>query len=564
MRSTINSYLEDYVRRGGETAFAHRRGLRWVRWSYRRVAETAYGFARELESRGVGKGERVLVWAANGPEWVAVFFGCALRGAVLVPLDVESTPDFVARVQAQTRARLVLYSAETKAQAVALGPPSLALEELESVVAGRPDSPYETGEISADDLVEIIYTSGTTAEPRGVCLTHRNLLANLAPLEEGMQKYLKWVRLVGPLRFICLLPLSHVFGQFMGILVPQLLGGEVIFLNALNPSEIVNTVRGRRVNVVVTVPRLLDSLREHVERREESRGLLADLRRRIERAEGAHPLKRLWLFRRVHRYFGWKCWAFVTGGATLAAGTETFWRRLGFAVVQGYGMTETASLVTVNHPFKTGRGSIGKTLRGQEVRLDESGEILVRGANVSPGYWRGPNGGGAREPIADGGWLRTGDLGAMDAAGNIYFRGRKKDVIVTAAGLNVYPEDIEAALNRQPEVKLSAVVGVEGPRGPEPLAVLILSDAGADPASVIERANESLARHQHVRRWQVWPDSDFPRTPTQKVRKRDILERLTPKRNGKNGDSNGSHVVESAAVNNSSHITQHSTLAPSP
>src|SRR5215207_2330410 len=145
MRSTINSYLEDYVRRGGETAFAHRRGLRLVRWSYGRVAETAYGFARELEARGVGKGERVLLWAANGPEWVAAFFGCVLRGAVVVPLDVESAPDFVARVQEQTRARLVLYSAETKLPAASLGPPALALEELESVLAGRPGSRFEAG-----------------------------------------------------------------------------------------------------------------------------------------------------------------------------------------------------------------------------------------------------------------------------------------------------------------------------------------------------------------------------------------------------------------------------------
>lgn len=558
MRSTINCYLEDYLRRGDATAFAHRRGLRLVRWSYRRVAETAYGFARELEARGINKGERVLLWAANGPEWVAAFFGCVLRGAVVVPLDVESAPDFVARVQAQTRARLALYSAETNVQAASLELPSVALEELENVATGRPREPFVNDDIDADDLVEIIYTSGTTAEPRGVCLTHRNLIANLAPLEEGMQKYLKWLRLVGPLRFVCLLPLSHVFGQFMGIFVPQLTGGEVIFLNALNPSEIVNAVKERGVNIVVTVPRLLDSLREHVERREESRGLLADLRRRIERAEGTHPLKRLWLSRRIHSYFGWRLWAFVTGGATLGAETETFWRRLGFAVVQGYGMTETASLVTVNHPFKIGRGSIGKTLRGQELRLDESGEILVRGANVSPGYWRLD---GVREPLGDDGWLRTGDLGSLDASGNIYFRGRKKDVIVTAAGLNVHPEDIEAALNRQPEVRLSAVVGVEGPRGPEPLAVLILNAAGADPAAAIERANASLARHQQVRRWQIWPEADFPRTPTQKVRKRDILERLAPQRNGKNGD--GNHF-ENGAVKNSVLTSQSALLHPSP
>src|ERR687890_450792 len=152
MRSTINSYLEDYVRRGGETAFAHRRGLRLVRWSYRRVAEAAFGFARELEARGVGKGERVLLWGANGPEWVAAFFGCVLRGAVVVPLDVESAPDFVARVREQTRARLVLYSAETRERAATLGPPAVALEELESVVDCRSREPFVNDDISADDL----------------------------------------------------------------------------------------------------------------------------------------------------------------------------------------------------------------------------------------------------------------------------------------------------------------------------------------------------------------------------------------------------------------------------
>lgn len=535
MRSSINSYLEDYLRRGRETAFAHRRGLRLARWSYGRVAEAAFRFARELEARGVEKGGRVMLWASNGPEWVAAFFGCALRGAVVVPLDVESAPDFVARVRRQTEAALLLVSNETRGQAEALGLPTLALEDLEETLARHAPAPYDARDVKADDLVEIIYTSGTTAEPRGVCLTHRNLLANLAPLEEEMRKYLRWERLVHPVRFLCLLPLSHVFGQFMGILVPQLLGGEVIFQDSLNPSEIAATIKARRVSVVVTVPRLLGTLREHVERREAARGRTDSLARRLKEAEGMHPFKRLWLFRRLHRYFGWKFWAFVTGGATLEAETETFWRRTGFAVVQGYGMTETASLITVNHPFKTGRGSIGKLLPGHELKLDETGEILVRGANVSPGYWKG----GATEPLDSGGWLRTGDLGEMDESGNIYFRGRKKDVIVTAAGLNVYPEDIEAALNRQPGVKQSAVIGVEGARGPEPLAVLIMRDAQADPARAVEAANATLARHQHVRRWRVWPESDFPRTATQKVRKRDILERLGAEGATQNGRPNG-------------------------
>ncbi|MDT5294144.1 MAG: long-chain acyl-CoA synthetase [Acidobacteriota bacterium] len=567
MRSTINSYLEDYLRRGPETAFAHRRGLRLVRRSYGQVAAMAFRFARELEARGVGKGERVLLWASNSPEWVAVFFGCALRGVVVVPLDVESAPDFAARVQQQTQAALLLVSSETKQHAAALDLPTLLLEDLEETLARHAHAPFKSVDVAASDLVEIIYTSGTTAEPRGVCLTHRNLLANLAPLESEMQKYMRWERLVHPVRFLCLLPLSHVFGQFMGILVPQLLGGEVVFHDTLNPSEIVAAIKRGRISVAVTVPRLLDTLREHVERREDARGRGARFRLALARAVSAGPLRRLWLFRRVHGYFGWKFWAFVTGGATLEDETETFWRRMGFPVIQGYGMTETASLITVNHPFKSGRGrgSVGKTLPGQELKLDEGGEILVRGANVSPGYWRG----GAAEPTADGalsdgGWLRTGDLGEMDEAGNIYFRGRKKDVIVTAAGLNIHPEDIESALSRQPEVRQSAVVGVEGPRGPEPLAVLILRDSTTDPALPIERANRTLARHQHVRRWHVWPEADFPRTATQKIRKRDILARLNPEHTKKNSRPNTKtpHATNFARTNDESAAVEHPTLTP--
>jgi long-chain acyl-CoA synthetase len=521
MRANLNSFVEDYRRRGGATAFVSRRGLRRVSWSYRRVAETASRLARELEARGVGKGERVLLWAGNSPEWVAAFFGCVLRGAVVVPLDVEGTPDFAERVREQTAARLLLVSAETKQHAVGLGLPAVELEELEQSLARHPAGPYEAVAVNADDIVEIIYTSGTTAEPRGVVLTHRNLLANLAPLEAEIAKYLKWERLVHPLRFLNLLPLSHVFGQFMGLFVPQLLGGEVHFQDSLNPSEVVGRIKKERVSVVVTVPRLLETLREHVERQAEAGGRLEDFRRRVEAAKGTHPLARLWRFRDVHRRFGWKFWAFVSGGATLPEETETFWRRLGFAVIQGYGMTETASLVAVNHPFKSASGSVGRALPGRDLKLSDDGEILVRGESVSPGYWQD----GVTLPAGDG-WLRTGDLGELDADGNIIFKGRKKDVIVTAAGLNVYPEDIEAALDRQPEIRQSAVVAAEGPRGPEPLAVVIPRDPGADIAAAVERANETLARHQQVLRWRVWPDADFPRTPTHKVRKRDIIERM--------------------------------------
>jgi long-chain acyl-CoA synthetase len=522
MRTTVVSYLGDFLSRGSETAFAHRRGLRVARWSYKQVALTAFQFARELEARGIENGDRVLLWAENSPEWVASFFGCLLRGAIVVPLDVQSDRGFVIRVQSQVEAKIALCDVPRSSLAD-LDLPTLKLEELSSLVAHRSPAPYTVKGIDDHQTLEIVFTSGTTAEPKGVRITHRNLLANIIPLEQEIKRYLKWERLVHPIRFLNLLPLSHLFGQFMGIFIPQLLRGEVFFQESLSPSQIIETIGREHISVVITVPRILDALREKIERDYEGRGQLNELRKSIASSAGQHFGRRWWRFRSIHRMFGWKFWAFISGGATLNPATEEFWQRLGFALIQGYGMTETASVISVNHPFKTGRGSIGRVLPGQEMKLDENGEILVRGENVSPGYWQ-DDGQAKVADLADEGWFRTGDIGELDQEGNLYFKGRKKEVIVTSAGVNIYPEDIELAIDRQPEIRASAVMEIEGPHGPEPLAVLLLGDDQADAEAVINRANESLAPHQQVRRWFVWSGEDFPRTPTQKVRRRVIAE----------------------------------------
>jgi long-chain acyl-CoA synthetase len=519
-RTTLLSFMDDLGRRGAETVFAHRVGLRVVRWSGEQIRAAAFQFARELEARRIGKGDRVLFWAANSPEWVAAFFGCLWRGVIVVPLDAQSANDFVARVVQQTGPKLLLYS-DAHHAGIDAHLPRLRLDGLREALSPHSAAPYPLEEIGEDDLFEIIYTSGTTSDPKGVCLTHRNLLAGLTTLEPHIEKRLKYERFVHPIRFLELLPLNHVFGQLMGLFVPSLIRGEVFFQESLNPSEIIETIKRERISVVVTVPRLLHTLRDKIERQWEARGETARFRRALAEADHQRFPRRWWAFRRVHRQFGWKFWAFVSGGATLSQEAETFWRRLGYLVVQGYGMTETASVISTNNPFNTVSGSIGKALPGQEVKLDESGEILVRGNSVSPGYWSE----GVKPMTADEGWLRTGDIGEADEAGNLYFKGRKKDIIATAAGLKIYPQDIETALNREAEVRDSAVIGIEGPHGPEPLAVLLLRDERADPAAIVERANQTLSEYQRVRRWFVWPEEDFPRTTTTgKVRKRDLVE----------------------------------------
>ncbi|HEX3249961.1 MAG TPA: AMP-binding protein [Pyrinomonadaceae bacterium] len=509
MRETLLSFLDDCIAHGEQTAVVHWRGLRIAPWSYARLASCAFQFARELESRDVGAGDRVLFWSENSPEWIAAFYGCLLRGAVVVPLDLKSAPDFVARVQQQVSAKLLLSDEQH------LDLPHLSLKNLSESIATHSDARYPA---TPNDLVQIVFTSGTTAEPKGVCLTHRNLLANIAPIEKEFRKYARWERFVHPLRFLCLLPLSHVFGQLMGIFIPQLIGAEVYFRESYKPSEIVDVVKKQRINAVVTVPRVLETLREEV-----SRKGTKNLESQLVAAEGRHFLRNWWTFRNVHHRFGWRLWTFITGGATLENDTETFWRRLGYAVIQGYGMTETASLTSLSHPFRMQRGSIGKPVAGQEVKLSEDGEILVRGENVSPGYWNSTT-----QTLTDQqGWIHTGDIGEVDPEGNIYFRGRSKDTIVTAAGLKIFPADVEAALDRQPEIKESTVVPLPGSGGTEALAVLIPRNDHSDLSAAVQRANDSLAEFQRLRHWVVWSESDFPRTVgTRKVIKGQVVAAL--------------------------------------
>ncbi len=532
--SLAEFFLANFQAHRDERAYGQRRGYRMEWFTYGQVLEAAFSFCRELEARGIGKGDRVMLWGENCAEWVAAFFGCALGGVDVVPMDDGAAAEFAGRVSRQVEAKLWVCSRRHAAEqaTVAAGVPVVILEEIKTPALSLP-KPQGQGRgtldeslaaIGRDDILQIVFTSGTTAEPKGVVITHGNVLANIAPMEQEMRRYLKYERWVHPVRFLNLMPLSHVFGQFLAMFLPPLLGGTVIFQEELKPSEILNTIRRERVSVLVSVPRVLQSLKQKIERDLEGGGKLEGFRRQLQASERKHFLHRWWIFRAIHRQFGWKFWAFISGGAALDAETEEFWGRLGYAAIQGYGLTETTSLISVNHPFKLGKGSIGKVLPGRDVKLAEDGEILIRGGGVAAGYWDG----GRRQGVVDDqGWYRTGDVGALDDAGNLYFKGRKKEVIVTPGGLNIYPEDLEAALRRQPEVKDCVVVGIERGGNAEPCAVVILRDELRDEArlvGVVERANQTLAEFQRMRMWVEWPQKDFPRTSTQKPRRNLIAE----------------------------------------
>lgn len=507
MRPHLASLVEDFRRHGAQTAVVVYRGNRRYATSYAELAALTGRFSAELARRGIGVGERVVLWGENSAEWIAAFFGCLLRGAIAVPLDAAGSADFAVRVAGEVSPRLVVGD-RALLDKLPSGPSSLAFSAFSASLPASPSFAVDAA-VSEETPLQIVFTSGTTSEPKGVVHTHRNVLASVEPIEREIAKYLRYERWVHPLRFLHSLPLSHVFGQFMGLWVPPLLAAEVHFESQLEPARLMATIRRERISVLAAVPRVLELLRAHL------LGKYPELAGEVEAGRGESAWRHWWRFRRVHRALGLKFWAIVCGGASLPAELEGFWNTLGFALIQGYGLTETAALVTLNHPFKIGRGTIGKALPGREVRIGEDGEILVRGAMLSTAIWQG---GGLKAREQE--WLATGDLAGQDASGELRFVGRKGDVIVSASGMNIHPADLEAAMAKQPGVRGCAVVACAG----EPVAVVISAEGEDQLQAAVREANGELAEYQRIRRWLRWPEMAFPYTTTGKLLRRRIAE----------------------------------------
>lgn len=468
-------------------------------------------FAAELERRSIAPGDRVVLWGENSAEWVGAFFGCLLRGVIAVPLDAAGSSEFVGRVIDDVSPKLIAGDGELLRQ-FTVTVPQLLFSNLRKQLPAQPLCEVSEA-VSTETPFQIIFTSGTTSEPRGIVHTHRNVLASLQPIEDEIARYRRYERWVHPVRFLETLPLSHVFGQFMGLWIPPLLAAEVHFSGQLEPARTIDLIHRERISVLVAVPRTVGVLRKH---------LLVGidgLEQQMEQAGNLSMGKKWWRFRRVHRMFGWKFWAIVSGGAALPSELETFWNGLGFGLIQGYGMTETAALVTLNHPFGVVPGTIGKTLPGREVRISDEGEILVRGDMLAQSTWRG----GTMHPRI-GEWLATGDLAARDESGEMRFLGRKGDVIVTSAGMNVHPADLEEAMMKQPGVRGCAVVGCTLQQGPEPVAVAIFSGSDEALRDSVAQANRVLASHQQIRHVLRWPELQFPYTSTGKLLRRQVAE----------------------------------------
>ena len=548
--STFTSLLgildDALVRRPGVPAVGIRGddGVAW-HWSYAELDRRSRLAAWRLRARGLQPGDRVVTWSPSSPELPAVYFGAMRARLTLVPLDLRMSPDTVARIVARSGARLaVLGTGRDAPQPAGSGLGDLPLTTTAALTADPSPDPADPSWLPGDweeqvggwerpgrdDLFEIVFTSGTTGIPKGVMLTHGEILSSvdafglvIPPMEH---------------RIVSLLPLSHLLEQAAALFYATLVGAQILYIRSRNPRVIFEAIRDHRVTTLLVVPQVLELFWGALQREVDRRGQRAQFERARRLARRLPYRLRRFLFRSVHRQFGGALRLAVTAGAYLPPGLQQAWEDLGVTVLQGYGATEcgivSCATLRDHAPGTVGRVPAPCPIR---VRLAEDGEIVVAGPTLFSGYWGDPDATAAA--IDTDGWYHTGDVGRFDERGNLVLLGRTRNVIVLPNGFNVFPEDIENALHDAglPETvvletspgRIEAIVlppdrspiplGTEtvGARTPEEDAAL---RARIDAA--VREANRHLAVHQRVVAWRLWPGSDFPRTHTFKVRRDEV------------------------------------------
>ena len=495
---------------GSKTAVTMRMGVRTTKYSYTKLEERAHAFARFIGEHQVTRGDRVVIWAPNQPDWVAALFGTFLAGAVAVPLDVRSSREFVERVISQTEPVLAFAGSAQAEVLRELEIPTYSFENLNLPVNGKVVSPA----LSGSDLAEIIFTSGTTGDPKGVMLSHSNIVSNaragVAVLPIDRQT-----------RMLSLLPLSHMFEQIGGCFAALHVGASVCYPSSRQPAALSRTMQDWKPTFIMAVPQVLTLLMNGIEREATARGRMGLLQRLRKIATPLPETMRRRVFRTVLSRFGGQLDMVASGGAALDPEIQLKWEQMGVAVVEGYGATECAPVITITPRNDRRTGSVGRPLPGQQVRIAEDGEVLTRGPNVFSGYWKNE---AATTAVFEGDWYKTGDLGYIED-GYLYLKGRKKDLIVLSDGQNVYPEDIEDVLRHQPGVTDAVVLGLE--EGPDVrLHAVVLEEEPGIAQAAVKAANATLDDRQQVLNWSTWPEEDFPRTHTLKVKRNLVLDQV--------------------------------------
>jgi long-chain acyl-CoA synthetase len=524
--------------------------------TYGELRHRAESVARWLVEKGFPRGARAAIVAANDPRWVACYLGVVAAGGVTVPLDTALRADELrkllddsgsilvftdhkhrAAIEAATvdgRQEIVLLDcAQAAAPASPLSPPPLCLDNIFRLGPGS----FAAQPVEAGDLASVLYTSGTTADPKGVMLTHGNL-------EGEIEAVFSWAEVGCRDGLLGVLPLFHVLSQMANLLLPLVKGARVVYLETLNTTELLRALRERPITAFAVVPQFFYLIHERIFQEVAKRSLLSRSAVRVlmaitrgARALGWNPGKLF--FRRIHAIFGPNMRYLITGGARFDPKIGADFAALGIDILQAYGLTETTAAITATDPRRNRIGSVGKALRGVELRISNLhpqtdpgpaiGEVEVRGAVVMKGYWNRPD--ATAEVIRDG-WFRTGDLGYLDASAHLYLVGRDKEVIILSNGKNIYPEEIEAHYGKSPYIKELCVMGLEQEEGvaqSERMHAVVVPnfDVLRQRKIVnikevlrfdIETLSSQLPSTKRIGSYELW-QKDLPRTTTRKLKR---------------------------------------------
>ena len=515
----------------------------FLRVSYRELRQRAHDVARRLGAAGVQKGDRVILSGLNHPDWPITYFGILYAGAVAVPLDPALDTHKAAVIEASAQAKLAVLDQKARDSfGPVLSCDKVDLHEIADWLtdAARTAAPLPAPTVGADDVASILYTSGTTGDPKGVMLTHGNFTALLGSLGR-----------IFPLteddRILSVLPLHHTFEFSCGLLLPLSLGAQIIYLDEITGERLSYGLQQGRVTGMVGVPALWQLLERRISTQMKDQGTLLNLllggamemNRRFGKSTRL-DLGRL-LFNPVHNRLGGNIRFLISGGAALPRETQDFFNGLGLHLSEGYGLTEASPVLTVAEAGPGAKGgNVGKPIPGIQVKIlnpDDSGvgEVIARGPSIMLGYYG--NDAATQAAIDQDGWLHTGDMGKLDHKGRLVLMGRAKEVVVTASGENIYLDDVESTLGTIRSVKEYVLVGIDDPRGGERLGMLAVLEETSelsrnalrdDAEEAIKKAIAGLPAFQRPAVVKL-VEAELPRTATRKIQRRackEILEKI--------------------------------------
>ncbi len=544
--------------------------------TYADVRGKAESIGRWLKDNGFQPGARIAILADNHPRWITAYLGIIAAGCTAVPLDTAFHADQVAKVLKDSGSSLLVCDGkhlEVAQGAVAglavpilltdsagvrsagrgaVGPtqssPAQLIGNLDQIFAAGPDN-FSPAPVALDGVASLLYTSGTTADPKGVMLTHSNLMGEVRAVSS-------WAR-VGPQDAVLgVLPLFHVLSQMANLLLPLVKGARVVYLETLNTTELLRALTEREITAFAVVPQFFYLIHERIFKEVSQRGRVATgalktmmAITRLSRRFGWNPGPSL--FPKIHDLFGRKMRYLVTGGSRFDAHIGRDFHALGIDILQAYGLTETSAAAFATSPDNNVIGSVGKPLEGVEGKIVDPkpqgesgqpvGEIAIRGAIVMKGYWNRPD---ATAAALRDGWLYTGDLGYFDGEGNLFITGRKKEVIILSNGKNIYPEEVEAHYLKSPYVGEITVMGLEGRPGEDRLHAVVVPNFEVLKQRKIVNAKEvirydieglslQLPSTKRIGSYEIWQEA-LPRTTTRKLKRFEIEKRVRANQRGSN------------------------------